>query len=364
MNTNNCNVLDTHLNKNSINDKAQVSNYALKVALHTMKERCQKLQNRLSCLEEENLQLRIERHSIPGVAKKERDLHIDNITLHKKIEELNRQKSQLSHHIFMVATENKELWERLSKLSDEKNVETYSKNLLMTSNKYTNVIPDKSLQILELCKDTKEESLEEISLKVLNSIRKTRPSLEGSECDDAMEWQTNALNVKGCEFNIKREDGQSELDGVIHMEIKDILDKLNIEKAMLKQQQEELKNALELMQRIAKEKKSQTCKTCAARYNEETASKTSIKPPELPENITTSAAADIEERDKSDLEMKFSAGITLKNKENAFEDRICPLCTKFYAKSTPFDEFNDHVLSHFVEDGEQDSHMSLFEITA
>lgn len=62
--------------------------------------------------------------------------------------------------------------------------------------------------------------------------------------------------------------------------------------------------------------------------------------------------------------MKFSAGITLKNKENAFEDRICPLCTKFYAKSTPFDEFNDHVLSHFVEDGEQDSHMSLFEITA
>uniref|UniRef100_A0A023F955 UBZ1-type domain-containing protein n=2 Tax=Triatoma infestans TaxID=30076 RepID=A0A023F955_TRIIF len=360
MNANNCSVLDTHLNKTNLNDNTHVSNYALKVALHTMKERCQKLQNRLSCLEEENLQLRIERHSIPGIAKKDRDIHLDNITLHKKIEELNRQKSQLSHHIFMVATENKELWERLSKLSDEKNTETYSKNLLVPSNKYTNVIPDKSLQILELCKDTKEESLEEISLKVINSIRKTRPSLEGSECDDAMEWQTNALNVKGCEFNIKREDGQSELDGIIHMEIKDILDKLNLEKAMLKQQQEELKGALELMHRISKEKKSQTCKTCAARNNEEAAAGKPIKPPELPESDTT----DIEEKDKSELEMKCSAGFTLKNKENAFEDRICPLCTKFYAKSTPFDEFNDHVLSHFVEDAEQDSHMSLFEITA
>lgn len=51
-----------------------------------------------------------------------------------------------------------------------------------------------------------------------------------------------------------------------------------------------------------------------------------------------------------------------KSKDNAFEDRICPLCAKFYPKSTPFDEFNEHVLSHFVEDNEQDSLMSNYEL--
>ncbi|KAK9503910.1 hypothetical protein O3M35_010372 [Rhynocoris fuscipes] len=359
MSVNKCNALDTHLNKNSITESSQISNYALKVALHTMKERCQKLQNRLSCLEEENLQLRIERHSIPGVTKKDREGHNDNILLHKKIEELNRQKSQLSHHIFMVATENKELWERLSKLSDDKNYESNSKNLLSNTKKQSILIPDKSIQILELCKDTKEESLEEISLKVLNSIKKNR-SLEGSECDDAMEWQTNTLNVNECEFNIKRVNGQSDLDGIVHMEMKDILDKLNLEKAMLKQQQEELKNALELMVKISKEKKSSPCKTCSMRNSDEASGKLNVKPLEFLDNENI----DNEEKDKSDSVMKFSTGIPLKSKDNAFEDRICPLCTKFYAKSTPFDEFNDHVLSHFVEDSEQDSHMSLFEITA
>lgn len=34
-----------------------------------------------------------------------------------KVEELTKQKSQLTHHIFMVAAENRQLWNRLTRLT-------------------------------------------------------------------------------------------------------------------------------------------------------------------------------------------------------------------------------------------------------
>lgn len=78
-----------------------------------------------------------------------------------------------------------------------------------------------------------------------------------------------------------------------------------------------------------------------------------------------SVGSENEEANRSEGEViKIANGVSARNKESTFEDRICPLCTKFYAKSTPFDEFNDHVLSHFVEDPEQDSHLSFHEIVA
>ena len=38
--------------------------------------------------------------------------------LHEQIAQLNRTKSQLTHHIYMVATENKYLWTKLSILTE------------------------------------------------------------------------------------------------------------------------------------------------------------------------------------------------------------------------------------------------------
>lgn len=94
------------------------SNYALQVALQTMKERCQQLQARLSVVEEENLQLKIEKQrQIRQESKISANL-CDIDKLQEQITQLSRQKSQLTHHIYMVATENKHLWTRLSLLTE------------------------------------------------------------------------------------------------------------------------------------------------------------------------------------------------------------------------------------------------------
>lgn len=93
------------------------SNYALQVALQTMKERCQQLQSRLSTVEDENLQLKIEKQKFL-----QHETNVTNLCdidkLQEQIAQLNRQKSQLTHHIYMVATENKHLWTRLSLLTE------------------------------------------------------------------------------------------------------------------------------------------------------------------------------------------------------------------------------------------------------
>lgn len=94
------------------------SNYALQVALQTMKERCQQLQARLSVVEEENLQLKIEKQRYIRQENKINTNLGDIDRLQEQIAQLSRQKSQLTHHIYMVATENKHLWTRLSLLTE------------------------------------------------------------------------------------------------------------------------------------------------------------------------------------------------------------------------------------------------------
>lgn len=95
------------------------SNYALQVALQTMKERCQQLQARLSLVEEENLQLKIEKQRQIRQENKANAANLCDIDkLQEQIAQLSRQKTQLTHHIFMVATENKHLWTRLSLLTE------------------------------------------------------------------------------------------------------------------------------------------------------------------------------------------------------------------------------------------------------
>jgi regulator of replication initiation timing len=105
-------------------EEAVGSHYALQVALKTMKERCQCLQQRLEVVEEENHSLRIENkkrkpHSVCNLRADELkyepgDLECKIESLEEKVALLTSQKSQLTHHLFMVATENRQLWNRLS----------------------------------------------------------------------------------------------------------------------------------------------------------------------------------------------------------------------------------------------------------
>jgi regulator of replication initiation timing len=108
-------------------EEAVGSHYALQVALQTMKERCQHLQQRLVAVEEENLNLRIECKkqksdavcaTAENALKSEPENSKDKIDcLEEKVTTLTRQKTQLTHHLFMVATENRQLWNRLSHLT-------------------------------------------------------------------------------------------------------------------------------------------------------------------------------------------------------------------------------------------------------
>lgn len=102
----------------------QASNYALHVALQTMKERCLALQQRLTVVEEENLALRLkygtDTPSNRGGMLDTGDMNrSENDQLRDKVGELTRQKHQLTEHIGMVASENRQLWSRLSKLTKD-----------------------------------------------------------------------------------------------------------------------------------------------------------------------------------------------------------------------------------------------------
>jgi hypothetical protein len=109
------------------------SHYALHVALQTMKERCQNLQTRMALIEEENLNLRLS--NTPGettdnntdkIIQKTNNTEV--VALREKISELTKEKIQLTEQLNsfrMVADENRQLWQRLSKLTKDHSEETY-----------------------------------------------------------------------------------------------------------------------------------------------------------------------------------------------------------------------------------------------
>lgn len=333
------------------NDTLLASHYALKLALQTMKERCQKLQKRLTCLEDENLQLRIERHSIPALVKKEPKTELS--VLQKEVEELNRQKSLLSHHIYMVAMENKNLWERLSKITEDNSTEPL---LAISDNSSRNFLkPEKSLNVVETCQGGREDVLEEIPLKILNSVKKNK-SLSEEENDEDDDNKFRDISLRDCEFTLEmEEEEEAGLYEGLMVEVKRVLEKLKKEKLLLKQQQEGLKSALDLMTKYFKEK--QSCKNCVTLQEELEKEKESRK------SVKSAVINNNHDDEVLDSNLRPEPNFNIpKSKETAFEDRICPLCTKFYPKSTPFDEFNEHVLSHFVEEPEQDSLISNYEL--
>lgn len=104
--------------------------YALRVALQTMKERCLCQQNRLAEMEEENQCLR-QRLATSQQTNKTIHNNVNEITenyqLRLQISELQLQKKQLDTHINMVSNENRKLWSRLSQIT-KGHPKTHAKN--------------------------------------------------------------------------------------------------------------------------------------------------------------------------------------------------------------------------------------------
>lgn len=188
------------------------THYAMHVALQTMKERCQSLQQKLSIVEDENQTLRksagLDRHQHQLLPPHPNEIEM----LQDKIGELTRQKFQLTEHITMVSTENRQLWSRLSKLTKDnaqldtslslaKLKETAAAAAATTSTTGQNLIRSKTFTqnapnpILRMrmtaaatgggTNDTNQMSLEEISLKILNEFLEGKAEVE-RKCADIL----------------------------------------------------------------------------------------------------------------------------------------------------------------------------------
>lgn len=64
------------------------------------------------------------------------------------------------------------------------------------------------------------------------------------------------------------------------------------------------------------------------------------------ENTTTTATKEIEEERNIDIGNKKRLA--------DFLEKMCPMCGKIYEKTSTFDEFQDHVESHFIDASEVD----------
>lgn len=290
------------------------SYYALLVAFKSMNERCGQLERRLASVEEENMCLRLECGKMRSAAITETTGDNEKKivqTLKEKVEELTKQKSQLSYQIFMVEAENRQLWNRLTKLARI----------------------NKSL-------GEKEQSLEEISLSLINSIMLEKSDLE-QQYDEMVKLQNNTeVNLQHIGFTYPE---SSDTDIEI---LKQHDSKLIQIKNTLLLQQTKLKRALRHFQKMKEGAMCNNCRMNASKkmcqagtqfdsdesFKEHGTTQTSLQTSSIPFEKCLSAADSVDR-----------------------DNKICPLCGSLYGKDRLFEEFHEHVLSHFNKNVSIDS---------
>uniref|UniRef100_A0AAR5Q3J4 Uncharacterized protein n=1 Tax=Dendroctonus ponderosae TaxID=77166 RepID=A0AAR5Q3J4_DENPD len=169
--------------------------YALHIAVHTLRERCKQLQQHVALLEEENINLR-------SKCSQHEDLNrsineVDN--LRSQVAELSEQKEQLQNKVKMVTNENQDLWSKLtqltkvnstlgSQLTKINDTLTQHATTQFSSTPQHNLIRSKTftkseLQTKVLQKNLEENDkisleLEDISLKLSDSFNRQRKELD------------------------------------------------------------------------------------------------------------------------------------------------------------------------------------------
>ncbi|KAK7872187.1 hypothetical protein R5R35_001748 [Gryllus longicercus] len=393
------------------------SHFALQVALQTMKERCQQLQQRLIAVEGENLSLRVELEKtnvkLTGSDKQEDDGNASD-ELHQQVAQLQRQKSQLTHHIFMVANENKQLWSRLSRLTQA------NRSLGSHLSRINDTLSQRSIK----CKDSldgdqderngsghfskengqingnsldgedmKEESLEEISLKLIKSFRQEKIELE-EQYAQMVEIQEGCppLELDFAVFEADSPVADSEDDTVLD-EVQEIVERLRSLQAALQEQRAQLRSSLSHLETIKNE--GRMCPRCrglgpavlngsktahAELLDVEMEGAPAWAAPALPSShdvqrqLQCVAEPPLSELPTPSSFKRGSGPRRLSERAASFhassnpastpiEQWMCPLCSKVYPKSVEFEEFQQHVMSHFAdEDPEPESIINNFEV--
>lgn len=207
------------------------------LALHAMRDRCLLLQRRINSLETDNMRLKLDvvkaTECSPYIPIKEDEKFV----LHQKIADLNKQKSKLTHHMFMVQCENKNLWNKIASLKGPGKLTSkeYNKQPLLRTNTYIHSTPKGSAAFQE---KYSESSLEEISLKLINSYIQEKSQLveQYEQMAQLQDMDDDILNVDSIGFTYMEDPATDSLK-----EIRCQMEKLNNLKKELAQQESDLK---------------------------------------------------------------------------------------------------------------------------
>lgn len=216
------------------------------LALHAMRDRCLLLQRRINTLETDNMRLKLdikagEKTPYTPLADDEK------LSLQQKIAELNKQKSTLLHHVFMVSCENKNLWNKLSTLKGaDTTIKDRIKQPLIRTNTYIHSTPKYNAQYQEKFSDS---SLEEISLKLINSYIQEKSQLveQYEQMAQLQEIDDDILNVDSIGFTYMEDPATDSLK-----EIHNQTEKLQNIKKELAQQEKDLKTVISRIEHLMK----------------------------------------------------------------------------------------------------------------
>ncbi|XP_055371695.1 protein spindle-F [Condylostylus longicornis] len=320
------------------------SNLAMRVAVQTMKERCQSLQHRVTGLEEENFELR---NRIRDQKLDFSSSFSDNVEeiecLRKQILDLHQQKIQMNEHVAMVAAENRQLWSRLSQLSKKNCVQHISDESEKGVNSGQNLIRSKTFTQHAPNPYLRPKRIENSEFSKSDSISLEEVVLYSQEAENI---EIESLKGETLQFqnlsNLNKDIDAKELTTAAAK----CIEELNVLKQQLLAQQNELTNTIfDLKQKIA----NRICKECEIRsIKPETADKSLETDESLYTDISPSQSHQSQE-ENGDFHQEIL------NDKNIVEEsvRICPMCGKIFSQDISFEDFREHVTEHFVDDEEE-----------
>ncbi|ALC47958.1 spn-F [Drosophila busckii] len=317
-------------------------NYALQVALQTMKERCIQLQQRVSSMEEENQRLRDESHikQVPIVGSN------NVLLLQSQVDELQRQKEQLLEQISMVSDENRRLWSSLSKISKD---QPHATEDVYTINSTASPLIATNQNLIRSKTFTQHSPNPHLRQKVITDV-----SFEEIVLAD---FETNKAKIGyPCELNVYDASNVSETDN--NFDAKHCMEGLQDLRREAMKQQQELNSAIT---KIGARIVLQPCPDCAQ--------KTANKPEMADKSLETEESLSNEPKkyhsvsniniEHEILNDRLSTETVLpdhrlsiiQDKMNADSiDKTCPMCGKLYSSQVSFKAFQEHVEMHFIDE--------------
>lgn len=232
--------------------KADSNNISVhELALHAMRDRCLLLQRRINTLETDNMRLKLDMTKAGEKSPYTPLSEDEKLSLQQKIAELNKQKSTLLHHVFMVSCENKTLWNKLSTLKGIGKAgreKEHIKQPLIRTNTYIHSTPKYNAQSQEKFSDS---SLEEISLKLINSYIQEKSQLveQYEQMTQLQDMDDDILNVDSIGFTYIEDPVTDSLK-----EIHSQTEKLQNLKKELSEQEKNLKIVVSRIETLVKSK--------------------------------------------------------------------------------------------------------------